>query len=161
MTRTCLKSCKRQWVDRQCQSVSDDLAAHDSWKAYRTIKATCGRAKKPGGFRLALEDGTITMDEKVVDKQWTDYWLNHFKAAESNQNSFMHTEIERGQEHDDTLCVTADEVLTILKTLKAKKATPNILSGEGWLRIYDEMAAYLAAAINQCLAVGDVPNGWK
>eukprot|EP00971_Amphidinium_carterae_P027416 539769-Amphidinium_carterae.2 len=149
MTRTCLKACKRQWVDRQCQSVSDDLAAHDSWKAYRTIKATCGRAKKPGGYRLALEDGTVTMDEKVVDKQWTDYWLSHFSATGSNQNSFMHTELDQVQQHDDTLRVTVEEVLAVLKTLRAKKATPNVLSGEGWLRIYDEMAEYLAAAINQ------------
>eukprot|EP00971_Amphidinium_carterae_P326410 6457165-Amphidinium_carterae.1 len=161
MTRTCLKACKRQWIERQCQSVSDDLAAHDSWKAYRSIKATCGRAKKPGGFRLALEDGTVTMDEKVVDKQWTDYWLTHFNAVGSSQNSFMHAELNQRHEYDGTLRVTVDEVLAVLTTLRAKKATPNVLSGEGWLRIYDELAAYLASAINHCLTAGDLPNGWK
>eukprot|EP00971_Amphidinium_carterae_P348944 6490756-Amphidinium_carterae.1 len=45
--------------------------------------------------------------------------------------------------------------------LRAKKATPNVLAGEGWLRIYTEVADYLAAAINRCLEVGDLPNSWK
>eukprot|EP00971_Amphidinium_carterae_P225073 4464677-Amphidinium_carterae.1 len=101
------------------------------------------------------------MDEKVVDKQWTDYWLTHFSATSSAQNSFMHTELGGRHGQDSTLQVTVDEVLAVLKTLRAKKATPNVLAGEGWLRIYDEMATYLAAAINQCLSAGDLPNGWK
>eukprot|EP00971_Amphidinium_carterae_P144872 2870650-Amphidinium_carterae.1 len=161
MTQTCVKACKRLWIERQCKAVNDDLVAHDSWKAYRTIKATCGRAQRPGGFRLSMADGTVTMEESMVDAEWMNYWLSHFAATPSNANSFMRSELASPPQHHDALQVCADDVMTILKTLKAKKATPNVLAGEGWLRIYSELADYLASAINACLKAGDLPNAWR
>eukprot|EP00971_Amphidinium_carterae_P335987 6472090-Amphidinium_carterae.1 len=162
MTKACIRLCKRQWVDRQCQSVHDDLVAHDSWKAYRTIKATCGKAKRPGGFRLAMQDGSISMDEDVVDRTWLDFWLDHFKASEVTHNSFLRSELEEcEQRHGGTIQVPASEVLDVLKMLKAKKATPNVLGGEIWARIHNVLASYLTDAVNMCLDAGDMPNAWR
>eukprot|EP00971_Amphidinium_carterae_P295390 5866567-Amphidinium_carterae.3 len=47
--------------------------------------------------------------------------------------------------------VTVDEVLAVIKTLQAKKSTPNILPGEVWKYVGAHLAAHLAVVVNHCL----------
>eukprot|EP00971_Amphidinium_carterae_P330042 6462900-Amphidinium_carterae.2 len=162
--RSLTRTSKRAWVEAQCSSIQLSLERHDTWSAYRTVRAVCGRTKKLGGRRLLTPEGHVTFDNVRVDAMWTEFWTAHFSATVQRHNSFLNLEFADGDlahANDDDALVTVSEVLAVIKTLQAKKSTPNILPGEVWKHVGSHLADHLAAAVNQCLQRGDIPNGWK
>eukprot|EP00971_Amphidinium_carterae_P146151 2896795-Amphidinium_carterae.1 len=76
IVRISLQAKKRQWMDTQC----DQSHLHFN--------------------RLALDDGSVTREQSVLNELWSAHWLKHFSAAVSLSHSFYNTQLS-GCLHED------------------------------------------------------------
>eukprot|EP00971_Amphidinium_carterae_P007626 150964-Amphidinium_carterae.1 len=163
LVRHMLRSDKKLWFSKLCESSQEFFAHREAGKAFRIIKQLGKTKKRRTGGSLTLHDGTVTHDPEVVAEQWLQHWQKHFRADCVVETGFCNRTFPRlGPKGSGAEFHTSQaEVLGLLKTMNMGSTAPDLCPHRYWRYLEPHLSSALTASFNECMDNGTVPTAWS
>eukprot|EP00971_Amphidinium_carterae_P336406 6472770-Amphidinium_carterae.1 len=142
----------------RCSAIQHNLK-HDTWQAFRDIKALTTK-RPPATNRLLRPDGTVATAESEVNELWQRHWEHHFAATTSYNNSYYNHNLPQHHQPCSTTppITTQQDVEYLIKHLTPRKASPNVAHTDLWRLCSDVLAPPLTTIINTITSHAGVDN---
>eukprot|EP00971_Amphidinium_carterae_P193523 3840098-Amphidinium_carterae.1 len=174
MTKRLLRADRKQWLNSLAEKVQQGASDRDLHAFHKMVKVMCRSSPGRKGLRLMNAEGTMVDDEEQVSRMWHQHWQSHFSATGSvapvsfcdrttrvfdepfDESSVNPSGLTCDPDIEDEFFTEA-QVLSVIKHMNARKASPDCVPGQAW-RVFGPAAARpLAAMFNDFMHSRSVP----
>jgi hypothetical protein len=157
--RRALRKSKEDWINKQCQTIENNLNHNKIKEAFATVKRLTG-TYQPRTSVIEDKNGKMLTDTEAVADRWKEYCQELYSYTPVVDNNILgRLKNEQWQEEDPD--ITRDEVIRALSSLKHGKAagidniTGELLQNGGECTI-----DILLKICNAVWRTGDWPEQW-